>query len=534
MKSSILAASLLLAISGVASAGIITPVNVDPAGSGLNDPTARAPVGLNPGTSVGEQRRLVYQFAADIWGSVLQSDVEVRVGASFAPLSCMATSGVLGSAGATQIFRDFDGAPLEGTWYHSALADAIAGVELDETADLDISSRFNANLGTTGCLEGSAWYYGLDGKTPAGAINFLDVVLHEIGHGLGFQGFSDSTTGELFDDLPDVYGANVFDNVSNSKFNDLTNAGRQAAIIGGSVVWTGANVTAQVPQELAVQTKLTTGGTLPNGSFNYGTASFGPLASTTNFSGMVALATDGTATGSQACGPLTNAAAVAGKLALVDRGTCAFTVKALNAQNAGAIGLIVADNVTGSPPGLGGSDPAVTIPAVRVSMGAGTLIKNASPGVSVGITPVPGAYAGADSAGRALLFSPNPVQPGSSFSHYDTSAFPNALMEPAINGDLDGNFRLDLSPALYADEGWVLNAGNAKTRGGKCDTGVKVVREAGAIPGANIVAAESLCRTRNPSNSAGFRSCIAPFVSALQDADLISKGPNSRVAICLK
>jgi hypothetical protein len=45
-----------------------------------------------------------------------------------------------------------------------------------------------------------------------------------------------------------------------------------------------------------------------------------------------------------------NALAVNGKIALIDRGTCSFPQKVKNAQNAGAIGVIIADNVAGSPP----------------------------------------------------------------------------------------------------------------------------------------------------------------------------------------
>jgi len=44
--------------------------------------------------------------------------------------------------------------------------------------------------------------------------------------------------------------------------------------------------------------------------------------------------------------------------------------------------------------------------------------------------------AGKDASGRALMYSPNPFQPGSSVSHWDISAAPNQLMEPAINSDL--------------------------------------------------------------------------------------------------
>jgi len=88
-----------------------------------------------------------------------------------------------------------------------------------------------------------------------------------------------------------------------------------------------------------------------------------------------------------ACSPLTNAAAIAGKICVVDRGTCGFIVKAANCQAAGAIAMIVVDNAPGSPPaGLGGTDPTLTIPSVRVTLADGTLIKNAitsSPPVNI-------------------------------------------------------------------------------------------------------------------------------------------------------
>jgi uncharacterized repeat protein (TIGR01451 family) len=76
------------------------------------------------------------------------------------------------------------------------------------------------------------------------------------------------------------------------------------------------------------------------------------------------------------CTALTNAAAVAGNIALIDRGTCGFIVKVKNAQNAGAVGVIIADNAPGSPPaGLGGVDPTITIPAVRVTLADGNTLK---------------------------------------------------------------------------------------------------------------------------------------------------------------
>ncbi|MCG8327331.1 MAG: T9SS type A sorting domain-containing protein [Chitinophagales bacterium] len=105
------------------------------------------------------------------------------------------------------------------------------------------------------------------------------------------------------------------------------------------------------------------------GTYNLGTAAFGPQF--TGYSGMVVEATD-TDGLTTACVAIDNGVAdVTGAVALVDRGGCAFVDKALNAQNAGAIGVIVCNNDTENPDDvitLGGNDGcAVTIPAVMLS-----------------------------------------------------------------------------------------------------------------------------------------------------------------------
>jgi subtilisin family serine protease len=76
--------------------------------------------------------------------------------------------------------------------------------------------------------------------------------------------------------------------------------------------------------------------------------------------------------------PFVNAAAIAGNIALIDRGTCNFTAKVFNAQGAGAIGVIVANNVVGDPvpAGLGGSIASdITIPALAVSQITGATLR---------------------------------------------------------------------------------------------------------------------------------------------------------------
>ncbi|HEY1032194.1 MAG TPA: PA domain-containing protein [Flavipsychrobacter sp.] len=70
---------------------------------------------------------------------------------------------------------------------------------------------------------------------------------------------------------------------------------------------------------------------------------------------------------SLACGPLTNN--VTDKWVLIYRGTCEFGAKALNAQNKGAKGVIIVNNIPGGPVGMGAgsSGGSVTIPVIMVS-----------------------------------------------------------------------------------------------------------------------------------------------------------------------
>ncbi len=65
---------------------------------------------------------------------------------------------------------------------------------------------------------------------------------------------------------------------------------------------------------------------------------------------------------------------ITGKIALINRGTCAFTIKIKNAQDAGAVGVIMVNNIPGAPIIMGGTDNTITIPAVMVSQADGAII----------------------------------------------------------------------------------------------------------------------------------------------------------------
>lgn len=93
-------------------------------------------------------------------------------------------------------------------------------------------------------------------------------------------------------------------------------------------------------------------------------ATWGPALSTTGLTGTLVRANP-----ADACTTLQKV--TAGSLVLADRGTCNFTDKALNAQTAGAAGIIVANNVDGSPITMGGTSKRVKIPGVMVSKADG-------------------------------------------------------------------------------------------------------------------------------------------------------------------
>jgi subtilisin family serine protease len=76
-----------------------------------------------------------------------------------------------------------------------------------------------------------------------------------------------------------------------------------------------------------------------------------------------------------ACTPLTNPDEIAGKIAFVQRGVCTFAVKHLEAQAAGATGIVVFNNMPGDPFVMGGDSTGITIPGVMVSLADGNLLK---------------------------------------------------------------------------------------------------------------------------------------------------------------
>ncbi len=527
-------AALVLGAAGTAAAGEIFLDPFAAPGTGFDDHTPVQPVGGNPGTTLGDQRIIVFLQAAAIWQETLNPNEDIYIAAQFAALG----EDVLGSAGATHVWRNTPGTELPETWYAAALADHLAGEDLDPTL-YDIVANFSSDFD---------FYLGLDGNEGPGQEDLLVVALHEIGHGLGFANFANETAGTLFQNFPDVYTHYTLDVTTGKTWSQMTDTERQASAVNvRKVSWNGLHVnryTKDVLDRGEPGLKITSPAVL--GTMMITPANFGPAFTAKGVSGSVVLADDGVAPGSDACTPLVNR--MRGKIALVDRGSCDFTLKVKNAQNAGAIGVIVADNAPGGPPpALGGEDATIQIPSGRIRKIDGDNIKsNLGKGVKVKMFLDNAVYAGTDRVqGKMMLAAYDPVIPGSSISHFEALAFPNQIMEPAINLDLEASVTLpgDLTTQLMTDIGWFsdhdgVQDGEDSCLGsdigetvvlGKCDSGaLNLVQESGC----SVADTVNSCAPLNERSHAAYVACVTVASTLLKVHGAITNADRRAILAC--
>lgn len=123
------------------------------------------------------------------------------------------------------------------------------------------------------------------------------------------------------------------------------------------------------------------------GNYTAGSATFGQPVPQVPFTADAVMVGTDFGSSSQGCGQLNNPAALNGKIALADRGGCTFVEKALRAQEAGAIALVVLNNVGGPAPTLGGDNtPPINIVCLSLSQADGNLIKGQLTGGNVNIS----------------------------------------------------------------------------------------------------------------------------------------------------
>ena len=259
--------------SFVHAAATITVVNNDGAGEGFNDPTPFTPVGGNNAATLGQARLNAFQHAAAIWADLITSSVPIQVDAQIDPLPF----GVLGSAGPNTVHRDFPNAPQSNTWYVQALANKLEEIDVSPTTS-DINATFTS---LEPIVPGITWYLGLDGSPPANQIDFVTVVLHEIGHGLGFLSLVDVETGSKFFGFDDVYSDFLeHHGASPSDYLSMSNNQRALANVAGT------NLHFIGPQVVGASGRLT-GGVTGNHVQMYAPNPVEPGSSVSHFSNVI-------------------------------------------------------------------------------------------------------------------------------------------------------------------------------------------------------------------------------------------------------
>jgi hypothetical protein len=129
-------------------------------------------------TNYTTQAQTAFDYSCELWSYLLYSPVQIKINTYYynypgGPLGITFSNGR----------RDFAGAIMDSTMYPTTLGNFLAGTEINPGEyDMDIYLNGAYN-----------WYFGTDGNTPAGQYDFATVVMHEIGHALGFTSLAKKT-----------------------------------------------------------------------------------------------------------------------------------------------------------------------------------------------------------------------------------------------------------------------------------------------------------------------------------------------------
>ena len=177
--------------------------------------------------------KAAFQAAVNRWSTIVSSPVPIKVTASFEPMQ----ANQLGYAGPTSMVAG-QGLGDGHSFYPMALANALWGSDIDDTI-ADIDAHFSSTA--TGV------YYGTDGNVPTDGIDFVAVVMHELGHGLGFVGSAGTTsvqgvTNGSLDSSSPIYDAFTADSLGTSLRSYLSPSVPLLTTLQSGVYWNG-NVT---------------------------------------------------------------------------------------------------------------------------------------------------------------------------------------------------------------------------------------------------------------------------------------------------
>ena len=177
-----------------------------------------------------EWTKVQMQAAVDVWAANFESKVPIHIEATWGRSSSYS---VLGSARPGNYFANFAGAPDPSLWYPSALANALAGRDLDgDNPEMIITVNSLAD-----------WYRGGGVGPSKSEYDLQSVMLHEMAHGLGF--LSTSNYDEFFGygsiDQPTPFDAYI-QTGDGRRLSDLPSPSLELGeALTSKLVWSGVN-----------------------------------------------------------------------------------------------------------------------------------------------------------------------------------------------------------------------------------------------------------------------------------------------------
>ena len=263
------------------------------------DATAAAPVGGNPGTTIGAQRQNALKYAVQQITNQLQPPVPITIHACWEALGGTANKAVIANASPTTFLVDepyYGGyvLPQRYTWY--AITEAVRqggasqcgliGGPCGGSDDEEIKATFNADIGSPTVIGGEPFYYGYT-PSAGGSLDFVSVAMHEITHGMGFIGLAntDSTQGPIGAKAGVASNTIAFQNLDLGPYDDVfdVNAAIVDTVAGTYVPFMGYEVNgsrdaARANALISTNGLRWSGADAVNSTVNLNRGSPGPLA----------------------------------------------------------------------------------------------------------------------------------------------------------------------------------------------------------------------------------------------------------------
>lgn len=250
--------SALFSLPAIVATAFAVPIEVtytDAPGTGFFDETACSPVGGNNGNTIGQRRRIAFEYAAKRWSEQISGTIPIKIQATCSttlPAGTPSRPPFLASARPAQYLSNGAAGggplPLDDTFYPSALANQLSNednVVGGTRNDIVVNCNDYYDSNGTDATDLRRWYYGLDGnprtfEPDSEDFDFVSTVLHEIGHGLGFVSHI-GTDGSYLAAKPSIWNR-LMKNGAGTDITSLNQSQRAAATISGDVFIASPNV----------------------------------------------------------------------------------------------------------------------------------------------------------------------------------------------------------------------------------------------------------------------------------------------------